>query len=51
MANAIRSISIAKGYDPSDYVLVAFGGAAPQHACAIAEELGIRRILKSSWAR
>ncbi|MCA9145906.1 MAG: hydantoinase B/oxoprolinase family protein [Planctomycetales bacterium] len=45
MAKAIRSISIAKGYDPSDYVLVAFGGAAPQHACAIAEELGISKIL------
>jgi 5-oxoprolinase (ATP-hydrolysing) len=45
MAKAIRSISIAKGYDPSDYVLVAFGGAAPQHACAIATELGIRKIL------
>ena len=45
MAKAIRSISIAKGYDPSDYVLVSFGGAAAQHACAIAGELGIRRIL------
>ncbi|MDA1053327.1 MAG: hydantoinase B/oxoprolinase family protein [Planctomycetota bacterium] len=45
MAKAIRSISIAKGYDPSDYVLVAFGGAAPQHACGIAKELGIRQIL------
>ncbi|MBC8353513.1 MAG: hydantoinase B/oxoprolinase family protein [Planctomycetes bacterium] len=45
MAKAIRSISIAKGYDPSDYVLVAFGGAAPQHACAIAAELEIHKIL------
>lgn len=45
MAKAIRSISIAKGYDPSDYVLVCFGGAAPQHACAIADELGIEEIL------
>ncbi len=45
MANAIRSISIAKGYDPRDYVLVAFGGAAPQHACAVAEELGVATIL------
>lgn len=45
MSQAIRSISIAKGYDPGDYVLVAFGGAAPQHACAIAGELGIRQIL------
>lgn len=45
MAKAIRSISIAKGYDPNEYVLVAFGGAAAQHACAIAEELGVHTIL------
>ena len=45
MATAIRSISIHKGFDPADYVLVAFGGAAPQHACALAQELGMRRIL------
>jgi 5-oxoprolinase (ATP-hydrolysing) len=45
MAAAIRSISIAKGYDPRDYVLVAFGGAAAQHACGVARELGIKQIL------
>ena len=45
MAQAIRSISIAKGYDPRDYVLVCFGGAAAQHACAVARELSIRRVL------
>jgi len=45
MANAIRSISIAKGYNPREYVLVAFGGAAPQHACAVADELGVASIL------
>jgi 5-oxoprolinase (ATP-hydrolysing) len=45
MAQAIRSISIAKGYDPREYVLVAFGAAGPQHACAVAEELGITKIL------
>lgn len=45
MANAIRSVSVAKGYDPRDYTMVAFGGAAPQHACAVAEELGITTIL------
>ncbi len=45
MAQAIRSVSIAKGCDPRDYVLVAFGGAAGQHACAIAQQLGIRQIL------
>ncbi|MCI0358402.1 MAG: hydantoinase B/oxoprolinase family protein, partial [Planctomycetaceae bacterium] len=45
MAQAIRSISLAKGYDPREYVLVAFGAAGPQHACEVAAELGIRRIL------
>ncbi len=45
MAAAIRLVTIAKGADPADYVLVAFGGAAPQHACAVARELGIRRVL------
>jgi len=45
MAQAIRSISLAKGYDPREYALVAFGAAGPQHACAVAAELNIRRIL------
>ncbi len=45
MARAIRSVSVARGCDPRDYVLVAFGGAAPQHACAVAHELGITRVL------
>jgi 5-oxoprolinase (ATP-hydrolysing) len=45
MAAAIRSISLAKGYDPRDYVLVAFGAAGPQHGCAVAAELGITQIL------
>ena len=45
MVQAIRSISVAKGCDPREYVLVPFGGAAGQHACAVAEELGIRQVL------
>ncbi len=45
MAKAIGSISVAKGCDPREYVLVPFGGAAGQHACAVARELGIRQIL------
>ncbi len=45
MARAIRKISVAKGYDPADYVLVTFGGAGGQHACAIARALGISKIL------
>jgi 5-oxoprolinase (ATP-hydrolysing) len=45
MVKAIRSISINKGCDPRDYVLVSFGGAAAQHACAVARELGMRQVL------
>ncbi len=45
MVKAIRAISIAKGSDARRYVLVAFGGAAGQHACAVARELGIRQVL------
>ncbi len=42
---AVRRISVRDGCDPSGYALIAFGGAGPQHACAIAEQLGIREIL------
>ncbi len=45
MADAIRRISVSEGYDPADYALLAFGGAGPQHACALAECLGIRTVL------
>lgn len=45
MVRPIRNISVARGYDPRDYVLVTFGGAGAQHACAIARSLGIQRIL------
>jgi len=45
MAGAIRKISTAKGYDPSEYALVAFGGAGGMHACSIAANLGISSIL------
>jgi len=45
MAKALRSISVAKGCDPREYLLVPFGGAAGQHACALAADLGIREIL------
>ena len=44
MANAIADISTRKGYQLHDYTLVSFGGAGGQHACAVAEKLGIRRI-------
>ena len=45
MAEAIRRISLGRGYDPADYALVAFGGAGAQHACAVAGLLGIGRVL------
>lgn len=45
MAEAVRRISIRQGYRPSEYALVAFGGAGGQHACALAEILGIATIL------
>ena len=45
MVKAIGSISIAKGCDPREYAMVAFGGAAGQHACAVAAELGMRQVL------
>ena len=45
MAGAIRKISIARGYDPVDYVLLAFGGAGGMHACKIASLLGMQRVV------
>jgi N-methylhydantoinase A len=45
MVGAIKEISIAKGHDPRDFALVAYGGAGPMHAAFIAEELEIPRVL------
>ncbi|MEZ5853323.1 MAG: hydantoinase/oxoprolinase family protein [Hyphomicrobiaceae bacterium] len=45
MARAIRLISVQRGHDPRDYVLVAFGGAGPLHAARLARELDIPRVL------
>jgi 5-oxoprolinase (ATP-hydrolysing) len=45
MANAIKFISVQRGHDVSDYVLSCFGGAGGQHACLVADELGIERVL------
>ncbi|MBV9331526.1 MAG: hydantoinase B/oxoprolinase family protein, partial [Alphaproteobacteria bacterium] len=45
MANAIRRISVAKGYDAREYVLNCFGGAAGQHGCLVADALGISTVL------
>lgn len=45
MAGAIRMVSIARGNDPRDVALFAFGGAGPLHAAALARELGIPRVI------
>ncbi|MEM9443767.1 MAG: hydantoinase B/oxoprolinase family protein [Verrucomicrobiota bacterium] len=45
MAGAIRSVSVREGYDPADYALLVFGGAGGQHACSVAQKLGIQKIL------
>jgi 5-oxoprolinase (ATP-hydrolysing) len=45
MAEAIRRVTIARGHDVRDDALVVFGGAAGQHACAVAELLGLRSVL------
>lgn len=45
MVSAIKQISIAKGFDPRDFVLCAYGGAGPMHATLIAAELDIPRVL------
>ncbi len=45
MAHAIRAITIQRGFDPKDFVLLAFGGAGPMHACSLAAELGIPKIV------
>jgi len=45
MVNAIKKISVQRGYDVTQYVLATFGGAGGQHACAVADALGITRVL------
>ena len=50
MANAIKKISVQRGYDVTEYVLATFGGAGGQHACAVADALGMTRILIHPYA-
>ena len=45
MLRALRVVSVERGHDPADFALVAFGGAGPLHACALAEELGMQTVL------
>ncbi|MBE9121832.1 hydantoinase B/oxoprolinase family protein [Tychonema sp. LEGE 07199] len=50
MANAVKKISLQRGYDVSEYTLCCFGGAGGQHACAIADSLGIKRVFVHPYA-
>jgi N-methylhydantoinase A len=43
MAEALRIVSVERGYDPREFALIAFGGAGPVHAAALAAELQIPR--------
>lgn len=50
MSRPIRNATEARGFAPENHNLVCFGGAGGQHACSIAEKLGIRRILIHRWS-
>ncbi|KMY53344.1 hypothetical protein AC623_04530 [Bacillus sp. FJAT-27231] len=50
MAGALRVVSSRRGYDPRDFALIAFGGAGPLHATALARELGIKTVIIPSSA-
>jgi N-methylhydantoinase A len=45
LAGAIKEVSVMRGLDPRDFTLLPFGGAGPMHAAAVAEELGMRRVV------
>lgn len=45
MLNALKLVSVRKGYDPREFSLVAFGGGGPMHAAALAKELGIKKVI------
>jgi N-methylhydantoinase A len=45
MLRALRVVSVERGHDPREFALIAFGGAGPLHACALADELGIETVI------
>ena len=45
MAKVLRIVSVERGYDPRDFTLVAFGGGGPLHACSVAADIGVTRIV------
>ena len=50
MANAIKKISVQRGHDVTGYTLQCFGGAGGQHACGVADTLGMRRVFLHPFA-
>jgi len=50
MANAIKQISVQRGYDVTEYTLNCFGGAGGQHACLVADALGMKRVFLHPFA-
>ncbi|MDA8048685.1 MAG: hydantoinase B/oxoprolinase family protein [Rhodospirillales bacterium] len=50
MANAIKEVSVRKGHDPASFVLACFGGAGGQHACLVADELGMSSVFIHPYA-
>ena len=50
MANAIKKVSLQRGYDVSEYTLCCFGGAGGQHACSIADALGMKQVFIHPYA-
>jgi N-methylhydantoinase A len=50
MLRALRVVSVERGHDPREFALVAYGGAGPLHACALAEELGMEAVVVPSAA-
>lgn len=49
MERALRRVSVERGHDPADFWLVAFGGAGPLHACALAGRLGMKGVVVPPW--
>ena len=45
MANAVRKVTLERGFDPRDFAMVAFGGAGPLHAAAVAREIGMHTVI------
>jgi N-methylhydantoinase A len=45
MAKVLRIVSVERGHDPRDFTLLAFGGGGPLHACSVAADIGVRRIV------